>query len=317
MLLPFRLAGEGNAGAPAWQGGSRAAADVLHSGVMPELPESTLRREWNAPDRYARDHGPIYRETRPGRFPVEPWATASNLAFLLVALYWGLRTRRRWRAHPMIAAALPLLLVGWTAGTLYHATRSHPVWLLLDWMPIAILLLLTGMTLWRRLTGWTGWAIALGLLPFFLSGILMRSRLALGWRITLNYALMGAALALPAALHCAVRYPRGWRWLAGAAASFAAALLFRQWDLSAPAFLPMGTHFLWHVFGSVAAFCICGYLVTDTERTPAAADAPRAKGALAGHRTPTTTGRSRMEHAMNESVNATRFAPPPETGSNP
>lgn len=230
-------------------------------------PTSTVHRERMAPGRYERDHGPIYRETRPDRFPVEPWAMASNLVFLLLALYWARRIRRHWRSHPMIAVALPILLIGWIGGTIYHATRSHPVWLLLDWMPIALLLWLAGATLWWRLTGCRGLAVALGILPFFLSGLLMSRRLPLHWRITCNYALMGLTLTVPAVWHCARRYPRGWRWLAGAAAAFATALLFRQWDLTAPDFLPMGTHFLWHVFGAVAAFCVFGYLVTDAERT--------------------------------------------------
>jgi hemolysin III len=33
------------------------------------------------------DHGPIYAETVPGRFPVEPWATLTNLIFLAVIIY--------------------------------------------------------------------------------------------------------------------------------------------------------------------------------------------------------------------------------------
>lgn len=224
-------------------------------------------RTGTALGRHERDHGPLYRETRIDRFPVEPWATASNLIFLLLALYWARRIRRHWRSHPIVVAAIPILLLGWIGGTIYHATRSHPAWLVLDWMSIALLLWMAGMVFWRRLTGYQGLAVALSGLPFFLSALVISRSLPLHWRITFNYALMDLALTLPAVWHCARRYPGGWRWLAGASAAFAAALLFRQWDRTAPDFLPMGTHFLWHLFGGVAAFCVFGYLVTDTERT--------------------------------------------------
>jgi len=235
---------------------------------MPPEPGPAIPSPPAAPRglRFSRDYGPIYRETKPGRFPVEPWATASNLVFLLVALYWARRLRGRRRAHPLLCAALPILLVGWIGGTVYHATRSHPAWLLMDWTPIALLLQMTAFSLWRRLTGRTAAALALTLLPLFLSVAWMRAAVPLRLRITVNYALMGAALALPAVLHCALRFRRGWPWLAGAAAGFAAALAFRQWDLTSPAAFPMGTHFLWHLFGGAAAFGVIGYLFHDTER---------------------------------------------------
>lgn len=232
------------------------------------------------------DYGPVYRETKPGRFPVEPWATASNLAFLLLVLTWAGRLRGRWRRHPLLAAALPLLTLGWIGGTIYHATRSHPAWLLLDWVPIALLLLATGAALWRRLTGRTALSLALTILPLGLSASLLLSPLPPGIRITANYALMGLSLALPAVLHCALRFPRGAPRLIVALAAFAAALAFRQWDLASPASLPMGTHFLWHLFGALAAFCVIGYLFDDTERRTGPAPDANASGSgpLCTHR---------------------------------
>jgi hypothetical protein len=38
------------------------------------------------------------------------------------------------------------------------------------------------------------------------------------------------------------------------------ALLFRQLDATEFSFLPMGTHFLWHVFSAVGAYFVLKYL---------------------------------------------------------
>ena len=85
------------------------------------------------------DQGPIYLETIMGRFPVEPWNTASNLLFLVIILYWAWRLKGEIRAHRFIAGAIPVLIIGWVGGTVYHATRSHNLWLFMDFVPIALL----------------------------------------------------------------------------------------------------------------------------------------------------------------------------------
>jgi hypothetical protein len=51
------------------------------------------------------DQGPTYIETIMGRFPVEPWNTASNLLFLVIILYWVWRLKGQIRAHRFIAGA--------------------------------------------------------------------------------------------------------------------------------------------------------------------------------------------------------------------
>ena len=99
------------------------------------------------------DLGPRYAETDLGHFPVEPWATWTNLIFAVVIVYWTRRLRGSWRRHRLLAAALPLLTAGWIGGTVYHATRCHVFWTLLDWCPIVVLVLLAAGWLWRRQIG--------------------------------------------------------------------------------------------------------------------------------------------------------------------
>ena len=96
------------------------------------------------------DTGPIYMETLMGRFPVEPWNTYSNLLFLALIVFWFFRVRRNVRDHRFIAYSLPVFLLGWVGGTVYHATRSHEVWLFLDWAPIALLALAVAIFFWHR-----------------------------------------------------------------------------------------------------------------------------------------------------------------------
>jgi hemolysin III len=86
------------------------------------------------------DYGPTYTETVPGlvagSFPVEPWKTWSNLIFVVLFVHIALRSRLDYRRYPLIVFSLPILAVGIVGGTVYHATRSHFMWLFLDFMPI-------------------------------------------------------------------------------------------------------------------------------------------------------------------------------------
>lgn len=208
------------------------------------------------------DWGPVYVETVSGRFPVEPWATATNLVFLGVALYWARRIRGQWRRHVLLACSIPVLLVGWAAGTVYHATRSHPAWLLLDWLPIVILMAAAAIWLWRDLLGRPALAFAVFLVPPLLAGAAASAAgIPAGARITVSYAAIGLALVVPAVLHAAILNRRHAGWLLAALAAFAMALAARQADFAAGAAgWPMGSHFLWHLFGGAATFCVFGYL---------------------------------------------------------
>lgn len=213
------------------------------------------------------DHGPIYAETRPGRFPVDTWATFTNLVFLFTLVYWALRVRRAAGRQGLLKVALPILAVGWVGGTVYHATRSHDVWLLLDWMPILLLALLATYWLWRDFAGSRVAALGALLLTFVLmASSHMLPGLSHGDHILIGYSTMALAITVPALAHCARRHRAGWRWLAVAMFSFAVAIAARQLDrLAGGMLLPMGTHFLWHIFGGVSAFSVFGYLFTAAE----------------------------------------------------
>jgi len=215
--------------------------------------------------------GPIYIETDFGRWLVEPWNAASAALFLLVTGYWLWRLRGRYREHAFLTACLPFIAIGGIGGTVYHAFRGHPVWLFMDWMPIAILCIATAVYLWARLLRrwWYSLLIIPGLFGFWtlLFGVLGgtgRRDLAIG----INYSVLAAVIGLPA---LGVLWKTGWRNAhlpALAVLFFALAVTSRQLDSLAVStdrtwmtrWLPMGTHFLWHVFGAGAAHCVAAFL---------------------------------------------------------
>ena len=94
------------------------------------------------------DFGPIYAETGKEGFLIEPFNTASNLIFLFLIIYWFLQVKDKWKEHPLIIVSLPILTIGFLGGSIYHATRSHNIWLFLDFMPIMILCLLAMLRFW-------------------------------------------------------------------------------------------------------------------------------------------------------------------------
>ena len=226
---------------------------------MPPPPDDSVRLA---------DHGPRYAETDLGSFPVDAWATWTNLVFLAVIVWWAWRLRGQWRRHRLLAAALPILTVGWIGGTIYHATRSHVLWLLLDWLPIVVLVLMAAVWLWRRLLGSTAIALGALLAPLLLAYSLRAFASDGSDRVTISYALLGSTVVLPAVL--SAWYVRGsWAWLSGALVAFAVALCFRTMDLRlGAAGWPHGSHYLWHLAGGAATFLMFGFLHALREADP-------------------------------------------------
>ena len=208
------------------------------------------------------DHGPIYLETLMGRFPVEPWNTFSNLLFLVLIVFWFLRVRHHARDHRFIAASLPVFLLGWVGGTVYHATRSHDAWLFLDFGPIALLAFAVAVFFWRR-QGFS-WLVApiLVIGPLAVAGIIVSLvGDAHGALHVLGFPVVALVILMPVLRYLA---KTGWKdigLVAGALAGFAVAAGFRSIDVSVPiAFLPMGTHWLWHGVGAGTVHLLMLYI---------------------------------------------------------
>ncbi|MGS2761767.1 hypothetical protein [Sinomicrobium sp. M5D2P9] len=213
---------------------------------------------------FPNDSGPIYRETLEGRFPVEPFNTLSNFLFLVIIIHFTLKIRRNYNQHIFLALVLPILFIGFIGGTVYHATRSHEIWLLLDWVPI-VLLCLASSAYFCIKTGKNSWS-RLGLLSLVL--LLMFGARFINWpgnvSISMGYIASALGVVLPITLYLySTKFQYG-LWVLLAVFSFSAAIYCRYLDIRSD-FLHMGTHWLWHSFGALAVFFLMNYIYLDRQ----------------------------------------------------
>lgn len=217
-------------------------------------------------------HGPLYVETDLSRLPVEPWNTVTTLPFLAIALYWMVLAVRRSDAPWLLRPGSILLLIGFIGGAVFHGTRAHRIWLILDFMPIFLLTMLASWTLWIALLSQADkpikglragmLAAALTALPILLQRMLwIYSPFPRGVAIGAGYALLAAGVILPAALLSRRQTRDNNLRVAAALAGFITALLFRQMDWQFAAYLPMGSHFLWHLFGAWSVYLLGEYFL--------------------------------------------------------
>lgn len=213
-------------------------------------------------------YGPIYCETgHPFALMAEPVNTISNAVIIvmgLLALRFVLKQKERSRSDLMILVVL--LLATGVGSTFWHALRT-PLWLVLDWLP-GVLFLLTFIFLWlRALYGSLAAALGLGaMFALFRGGaLLMRQHwhgpMPAGAGSPLVFAPFFAALFGIGFLFVLATWRKFGQEQAGASflllALAAAGAFFRSVDLLACTYVPAGTHFLWHVFLSAAAYhCI-------------------------------------------------------------
>lgn len=202
------------------------------------------------------DGGPLYTETDFDRLIVEPWNAGSAVLFLLVAVFWAVKLRGKFRQYPFFAVSLVILTIGAIGGTVYHAFRYSEVFLMMDWLPIMVLCLLaSGFFLfkaygsWWPLAGTTAGLLVLQEINFRVFGSLVA--------VNVSYVLLALVVLTPVLLLLLRTRFHGGRWIGFALGAFVFALFFRISD--GWGWLPMGTHFLWHLFGALAAQFIMQY----------------------------------------------------------
>lgn len=215
--------------------------------------------------KFPNDSGPIYQETIEGRIPVEPFNTFSNIIFIVILVYFWMKIRKNPKQHPFFLFAIPVIFMSWVGGTVYHGTRSHQFWLVLDWLPI-MLVCLGGIVYfitkikkkwWERLLFFLG----LMLLSFLPRLIILPNE----YRISFGYAVTAITVLTPFIWYA---YNTGWKnvqLILMAILIFGLAVTFRTLD-NITVLLPMGTHWLWHTFGGVAVFFLLLYIYKDKEQ---------------------------------------------------
>lgn len=205
------------------------------------------------------DGGPLYAETNFGQFPVEPWATGSTLGLLLVSLYWS--SRLQWRMiHPnkrLLSISVLLLYMAFIGALLYHAFRNHSFWLLLDFVPLALICLIVAID--SIVFGYRGRFYGLiGILLFLSLPVFVPALVSL--RST-GYLVLALLTVPPLLMRCALQNWLGFKELFLTVGSFVIAVSFRELDFGiGQEVLPMGTHFLWHLFGASTFFWLFSFL---------------------------------------------------------
>lgn len=213
---------------------------------------------------YPSDGGPIYRETflgHPDDFLAEPWNAITSLFIVLPGLYWLWRLRGQYRAYMVLTFCIPLLIAGGIGSTLYHAFRSTPGFLYLDFVPPLLLTLTLSVYLWKRVLGswWMTIAVILGSFAVrALAYVLFQEQKQLV--INISYGLNGLTFLLPLLIVLIRSRFRDAGWIIGAMVFLALALAFRQLDDVRPPIFHIGTHFLWHILTGFGGFALAEYL---------------------------------------------------------
>lgn len=213
---------------------------------------------------FPNDFGPIYKETIEGRFPIEPWNTYSNLFFLIIFIYWTFIIYKDYKNHKFIAASLPLLLIGFIGGTIYHATRSHNIWLIMDFAPILILSI--SVSVYYMVKQKLHWLIIASIisLPFAFM-IVIENIFVLPEFVDrmLGYPVMAAIILFPIIRWLYLTKWKNTVFVILGILSFGVAISSRSIDIDIN-LLPMGTHWLWHCFGAIAVNFLIIFIYRDS-----------------------------------------------------
>lgn len=213
------------------------------------------------------DGGLAYAETNLSRLFPEPLNAVTSGFFLGMAVYWTIKLRGNYKQHQYLTAALILLYIGGVGGTVYHGLRQWTMFIMMDWLPIMLLCVSTGIYFLAKLIRWY---YAFGIVfiyigfQFFLRDTLFGHDPHLF--ININYAMMAMLVLLPV-----FGYLKHTKWLYGkwvglAFLAFACALTFRIADNWL--WFKFGTHFLWHTFGAIASFCMFNYIFLVNQPNP-------------------------------------------------
>lgn len=210
------------------------------------------------------DGGPGYVETPPDLdgfdgFVAEPWNTGSAALFVVIALAWAWALRGRYRTRPFLTMCLPVLFVGGVGGVLFHGLRRYNAFFLMDVIPIYLLGLMVTVWIWVRL----GPKLhhLMGVIAFLaVLQLVGHLKLPTHYAINISYASLALMVVLPIVLALARTGFRYGGWVYTAVACFVIAWIFRLSDTVRPPALPMGTHWLWHVFGALTTASLSMYV---------------------------------------------------------
>jgi hemolysin III len=214
------------------------------------------------------DGGMPYTETNLEHTFPEPLNTFTSCFFLAIAIYWTFKLRGYSRQHAFLSIAVILLYIGGIGGTIYHGLRQWGFFIMMDWLPIMLLCVSGGVYFLARLTRW--YYAVLFVLAYAAFQFFARNHFREGGKIQLfiniNYAILAAMVLLPVGGYLISTKFKNGRWVGFALLAFVLALTFRVADPWG--WMAFGTHFLWHTFGAIAAFCMFQYIYLVNKAGP-------------------------------------------------
>ncbi len=208
------------------------------------------------------DGGPIYKETLTTDvfMLAEPWNAISSIAIILPAIYWGLKLLKfPFKDFLFMWYCIPLLILGGTGSTLFHGFRNSNWLLYLDVLPTAILTVSLGVLFWIRIL--KNWVITLGIFVVSFALRFLAYDLLPGHTATnIAYFITGTLIFLPILIYLRKIKWLGHKWIILSVVFLIISLVFREIDKRNFFDLPMGTHFLWHLFSGFGAYFLARFL---------------------------------------------------------
>ncbi len=218
-----------------------------HDGILPDL-------------------GPVYHETHLNRLIVEPFNAVSSLSMSVAALMLlVLLIKKDYRTYPFLSYVyVPLIFIGGIGSTIYHAFRASPLFLYMDVLPVLLLSILLSLFYWYKV--YSNWFFL-----FFMAILIVLSRglpvmfLKGADAINVSYLLSGLLIIMPLTIFMYRNRFVNWQNVLYSVVALLLALVFRYMDDFDNPLLPMGTHWLWHVFSGVGVWFLGVYIYRTSE----------------------------------------------------
>lgn len=205
------------------------------------------------------DGGPVYAETNLTNRIAEPWNALSSLALVLPAALWMFKLKFNIRKYTFIYLSIPLLLAGGMGSLLYHASRTSSFLLYLDVLPTALLTVSVGIYFWWKLfRNW--WYVGYIMVPAVGIRLYLLLFFTSEMTVNLSYFIAGIAIFLPVLLYLQRHNYHHLRTFFISLSCLLLSLVLRETDHWFSDYLPMGSHFLWHLFSGVGAYYLAYYL---------------------------------------------------------
>ena len=225
--------------------------------------------EWQRFHTQLADGGSLYAETNLNHIIVEPWNALSSLVFLLPAIYWAYKIRKEYKDNLFICLCVILLSLGGIGSTLFHAFRSSSILLWMDVLPILVLTLAVSTFFWQKLFKNIWVTVFIVAFTFFMRRFVVVSDLFSAHTATnVSYFIGGTAIFLPLLLVLAKTGFSKLNIVVISILLFCLALFFREIDARDLDLLPMGTHFLWHIFCAWGAYYLAKYIYAMEDVKP-------------------------------------------------